>query len=79
MTFNAFTLCLPDAAYNAIWDPDQGSVTRFLQCGGCQSLSSPQCSAVIAAEIHYPVDVARDQVIVVEGQQNAIIVYISNI
>lgn len=49
-------------AYNAIWKPDEGSVTRFLQCRGCVSQSPTLSAAVIAAEIQYPRDMAQDQV-----------------
>ncbi|XP_034556652.1 Fanconi anemia group J protein isoform X2 [Notolabrus celidotus] len=49
-------------AYNAIWNPEEGSVTRFLQCKGCLSQSPVQSAALIAAEIQYPRDTARDQI-----------------
>lgn len=59
---HAFPLFLIHAAYNAIWDPEECSVTRFLQCKGCLSQSSVVPAALIAAEIQYPRDMAQDQV-----------------
>ncbi len=59
---HAFPLLLIHAAYNAIWNPEEGSVTRFLQCKGCLSQSPAQYAALIAAEIKYPRDIAQDQV-----------------
>lgn len=59
---HAFPLLLFQAAYNAIWNPEDGSVTRFLQCKGCLCQSAVLSEAVIAAEIQYPGDMARDQV-----------------
>ncbi|XP_042270894.1 Fanconi anemia group J protein isoform X2 [Thunnus maccoyii] len=53
---NSFT------AYNAVWDPEECSVTRFLQCKGCLSQSPVLPAALIAAEIHYPRDMAQDQI-----------------
>ncbi|XP_034385023.1 Fanconi anemia group J protein isoform X2 [Cyclopterus lumpus] len=49
-------------AYNAIWNPEEGSVTRFLQCRGCLSQSPFLSAAVIAAEIQCPRDMAQDQI-----------------
>ncbi|KAM7399849.1 hypothetical protein PAMP_019090 [Pampus punctatissimus] len=49
-------------AYNAVWDPEECSVTRFLQCKGCLSQSPVLPAALIAAEIQYPRDMAQDQV-----------------
>ncbi|XP_030257122.1 Fanconi anemia group J protein isoform X7 [Sparus aurata] len=48
-------------AYNAIWNSEDGSVTRFLQCKGCLSQSPSLSAPVIAAEVHYPRDMAQDQ------------------
>lgn len=59
---HAFPLLLIHAAYNAIWNPEEGSVTRFLQCKGCSSQSLVLSAALIAAEIQYPRDMAQDQV-----------------
>lgn len=47
--------------YNVIWNPEEGSLTRFLQCKGCLSQSSGP-AAVVAAEVQYPSDATRDQV-----------------
>lgn len=55
-------LVLIHAAYNAIWNPEEGSVTRFLQCKGCLSQSPVLSAPLIAAEIQYPRDPAQDQV-----------------
>ncbi|XP_056296575.1 Fanconi anemia group J protein isoform X3 [Pseudoliparis swirei] len=49
-------------AYNAIWNPEEGSVTRFLQCKGCLSQSPFLSAALIAAEIQCPRDMAQDQI-----------------
>ncbi|XP_037631188.1 Fanconi anemia group J protein isoform X2 [Sebastes umbrosus] len=49
-------------AYNAIWNPEEGSVTRFLQCKGCLSQSPVLSAALIAAEIQRPRDVTQDQI-----------------
>ncbi|KAM8904944.1 Fanconi anemia group J protein isoform 3-T3 [Spinachia spinachia] len=49
-------------AYNAIWNPEDGSVTTLLQCKGCLSQSRFLSAAIVAAEIQYPWDMARDQV-----------------
>ncbi|KAM6932875.1 Fanconi anemia group J protein [Xenentodon cancila] len=49
------------AACNAVWDPDECSVTRFLQCKGCLSQSPELSAAVIAAEILYPRNMAQNQ------------------
>ncbi|XP_068568453.1 Fanconi anemia group J protein isoform X2 [Cebidichthys violaceus] len=49
-------------AYNAIWNPEEGSVTRFLQCKGCLSQSPFLPAALIAAEIQWPRDMAQDQI-----------------
>ncbi|XP_044057768.1 Fanconi anemia group J protein isoform X2 [Siniperca chuatsi] len=48
-------------AYNAIWNPEEASVTRFLQCKGCLSQSPVLSTPLIAAEIQYPGDIAQDQ------------------
>ncbi|XP_031696188.1 uncharacterized protein LOC116378450, partial [Anarrhichthys ocellatus] len=48
-------------AYNAIWNPEEGSVTRLLQCSGCLSQSPFLSAALIAAEIQWPRDMAQDQ------------------
>ncbi|KAM7413743.1 hypothetical protein PAMA_020899 [Pampus argenteus] len=48
-------------AYNAVWDPEECSVTRFLQCKGCLSQRPVLPAALIAAEIQYPRDMAQDQ------------------
>lgn len=50
------------AAYNAIWDPEDSSVTRFLQCKSCLSQRPVVPAALIGAEIQYPRDMTRDQV-----------------
>ncbi|XP_036930136.1 Fanconi anemia group J protein isoform X4 [Acanthopagrus latus] len=47
-------------AYNAIWNSEDNSVTRFLQCKGCLSQSPSLSAPVIAAEVHYPRDMAQD-------------------
>lgn len=47
--------------YNAIWNPEEGSLTRFLQCKSCLCQSSVP-AAVVAAEVQYPSDTTRDQV-----------------
>lgn len=73
ITLHASPLLLPHAAYNAIWDPEEGSVTRFLQCSGCVSQSSALSAAVIAADIHHPGDVDQDQVIFINKLENGII------
>lgn len=57
-----FTLLLIHAAYNAIWNSEDNSVTRFLQCKGCLSQSPSLSAPVIAAEVHYPRDMAQDLV-----------------
>ncbi|KAL0973123.1 hypothetical protein UPYG_G00199270 [Umbra pygmaea] len=51
-------------AYNAIWDPVECSVTRFLQCRCCasQNPSSTLSVAVVAAEIQHPLDPTMDQI-----------------
>ncbi|XP_068441804.1 Fanconi anemia group J protein isoform X2 [Clinocottus analis] len=49
-------------AYNAIWNPEEGSVTRFLQCKGCLSQSPSLSAALIAAEIQCPGEMAQDQI-----------------
>ncbi|XP_035857205.1 Fanconi anemia group J protein isoform X2 [Sander lucioperca] len=49
-------------AYNAIWNPEEGSVTRFLQCKGCLSQSPFLSAALIAAEIQCPRDMAQNQI-----------------
>lgn len=60
LKLHAFPLLLIHAAYNAIWNPEEGSVTTFLQCKGC--LSQSPVLSLIAAEIKYPGDMAQDQV-----------------
>ncbi|KAK1900058.1 Fanconi anemia group J protein like, partial [Dissostichus eleginoides] len=50
-------------AYNAIWNTEKGSVTRFLQCKGCLSQSLVMSGALIAADIHCPRDMAQDQLL----------------
>ncbi|XP_070762033.1 Fanconi anemia group J protein [Enoplosus armatus] len=55
-------------AYNAIWNPEEGSVTRFLQCKGCLSRSPDLSAALIAAEIQYPRDMSQDQQAATRGQ-----------
>lgn len=47
--------------YNAIWDPEEGSLTTFLQCKGCLA-QSPAPAAVVAAQVQFPSDTTRDQV-----------------
>ncbi|XP_035985322.1 Fanconi anemia group J protein homolog isoform X1 [Fundulus heteroclitus] len=47
--------------YNAIWDPDERSVTRFLQCKNCSSQSLNISTPLIAAEVHYPANDDEDQ------------------
>ncbi|XP_041851232.1 Fanconi anemia group J protein isoform X3 [Melanotaenia boesemani] len=49
-------------AYNAIWNPEECSVTRFLQCKGCSSQRPDLPAAVIAAEILYPRNTSQDQI-----------------
>ncbi|XP_011481284.1 Fanconi anemia group J protein isoform X1 [Oryzias latipes] len=49
-------------AYNAIWNPEEGSVTRFLQCKGCCSQIPGLPAALIAAEILYPRNMAQNQI-----------------
>nr|XP_046244527.1 Fanconi anemia group J protein [Scatophagus argus] len=49
-------------AYNAIWNPEDSSITRFLQCKGCLSQSPVLPAALIAAEIQYPQDMDQDQI-----------------
>lgn len=49
-------------AYNAIWDPEERSVTRFLQCKSCSSQSPRISVPFIAAEVLYPGNDAEDQV-----------------
>ncbi|XP_069578846.1 Fanconi anemia group J protein isoform X1 [Brachyistius frenatus] len=49
-------------AYNAIWSPEENSITRFLQCKRCSSLHPVLPAALIAAEVQYPADRARDQI-----------------
>ncbi|KAM4742834.1 Fanconi anemia group J protein [Anableps anableps] len=48
-------------SYNAIWDPEERSVTRFLQCKGCSSQNSKIPAPLIAAEVLYPGNDAEDQ------------------
>lgn len=72
VTLHASPLFLLHAAYNAIWDAEEGSVTRFLQCSGCVSQSSTLSAAVIAADIHHPGDVDQDQVIFINKLENVI-------
>ncbi|XP_029922829.1 Fanconi anemia group J protein isoform X2 [Myripristis murdjan] len=48
--------------YNAIWNPEECSVIRFLQCRGCLSQNPHLSAALIAAEIQYPRDPAQDQI-----------------
>ncbi|RVE64458.1 hypothetical protein OJAV_G00126130 [Oryzias javanicus] len=55
-TVNTFTV------YNAIWNPEEESVTRFLQCKGCCSQIPGVPAALIAAEILYPRNMAQNQV-----------------
>ena len=62
VNLHAFPLLFIHAAYNAIWNPEEGSVTRFLQCKGCLSQSPVLSAALIAAESQCPRDVAQDQV-----------------
>ena len=59
---HGFPLLFIHAAYNAIWSPEEFSVTRFLQCKGCLSQSPVLSAALIAAEIQHPRDTAQDQV-----------------
>ncbi|XP_018556622.1 Fanconi anemia group J protein [Lates calcarifer] len=49
-------------AYNAIWNAEECSVTRFLQCKGCLSQSPVLSTDLVAAEIHFPQDLAQDQI-----------------
>ncbi|XP_020504664.2 Fanconi anemia group J protein isoform X2 [Labrus bergylta] len=50
-------------AYNAIWNPEEGSVTRFLQCKGCLSEHPARSAAFIAVELQYPRDNSQDQIL----------------
>ncbi|XP_059187977.1 Fanconi anemia group J protein [Centropristis striata] len=50
------------SVYNAVWDPEEGSVIRFLQCKGCLSQSHISSAALMAAEVQYPGDTAQDQI-----------------
>ncbi|XP_014834378.1 PREDICTED: Fanconi anemia group J protein homolog isoform X3 [Poecilia mexicana] len=49
-------------SYNAIWDPEEQSVTRFFQCKGCSAQRPKTSAPLMAAEIHYPGNDAGDQV-----------------
>ena len=62
LKIHVFPPLLPHAAYNAIWNPEDGSVTRFLQCKGCLSQRSVLSAAIIAAEIQHPRHEAQDKV-----------------
>ncbi|KAK0138845.1 hypothetical protein N1851_024614 [Merluccius polli] len=53
---NSFT------AYNAIWNPEEGSVVRFLQCKGCTWLDPTSPADCIAAEVCYPLHPSQDQI-----------------
>lgn len=59
---HVFPPLLLHAAYNAIWNPEEGSVTRFLQCKGCLSQRPVLSAAIIAAEIQHPRQEAQDKV-----------------
>ncbi|KAG7479203.1 Fanconi anemia group J isoform X1 [Solea senegalensis] len=49
-------------AYNTIWNSEDCSVTTFLQCRGCLSQSPALSPALMAAQIQYPHDSAKDQI-----------------
>ncbi|XP_059930158.1 Fanconi anemia group J protein isoform X1 [Gadus macrocephalus] len=52
-------------AYNAIWNPEQCCVVRYLRCRGCTWPDTPSVEtpeACIAAEVCYPVHPAQDQI-----------------
>ncbi|KAJ8358971.1 hypothetical protein SKAU_G00154960 [Synaphobranchus kaupii] len=46
--------------YNAMWNPEQGSVSQLLQCKACPaSVCAPPTA--LAVEVHHPTEPARDQ------------------
>ena len=58
-------VCVVYVAYNAIWNPEQCCVVRYLRCRGCTWPDTPSVEtpeACIAAEVCYPVHPAQDQV-----------------
>ncbi|XP_008306906.1 Fanconi anemia group J protein isoform X3 [Cynoglossus semilaevis] len=49
-------------AYNALWNSQDCSVSRFMQCKVCVSQRSASSTALMAAETQYPEDRSKDQI-----------------
>ncbi|XP_035241873.1 uncharacterized protein LOC118210106 [Anguilla anguilla] len=52
-------VALGSPLYNAVWNPEHGSVSRLLRCKACPASGPP---VALAVEIHYPREPARDQI-----------------